>query len=287
MFLRKSWLLAVVVGAAGALPVTAAGAVPTPDVDYVALGDSAASGPLVLPIDLTSLGCNRSDANYPTLAAGLMQVHSLTDVTCDGADLDDVHHPKSTDFGDVPPQIDAVTAGTDLVTLHFGANDIGLVGAAMDCINLLPPPFGTSCKAVQTAGGVDRLKARIDATGPELAATLAAIRAKAPQARIFVVGYATYLPPDGCYPEVPIWKVDANYIRSTLDSLNAMLATTAAANGAGYIDLATPSVGHDMCKAPWTRWVEPLVPGNVAAPLHPNNAGMVGFAHAVVAAVAP
>jgi GDSL-like Lipase/Acylhydrolase family len=274
----------VVATATAAAPVGASPAA-LPDTDYAALGDSAAAGPLVLPMDLDQPGCHRSEVNYPSLAAMSLGVRSLHDVTCDGADFDDVHRPKSTDFGDMPPQIEAITADTDLVTLHFGANDIGLVGAAMDCINLLPQPFGDSCKAEQTAGGVDRLKAKIDATAPELVATLDAIRSRAPQARIFVVGYATYLPSNGCYPLVPVWKVDANYIRSTLDSLNAMLRTTAVANDAGYIDLATPSVGHDMCKAPGVRWVEPLIPGSIAAPLHPNNIGMVGFAQAVVATV--
>ncbi|MFL6127306.1 MAG: SGNH/GDSL hydrolase family protein, partial [Actinophytocola sp.] len=32
---------------------------------YVALGDSAASGPVILPVDLSSPGCYRSMRNYP------------------------------------------------------------------------------------------------------------------------------------------------------------------------------------------------------------------------------
>lgn len=64
-----------------------------------------------------------------------------------------------------------------------------------------------------------------------------------------------------------------------------MLATQAAANGATVVDWYKASIGHDACKGSSTRWVEPVVPGNPAAPIHPNKAGMVGAANALVAAV--
>ena len=44
------------------------------------------------------------------------------------------------------------------------------------------------------------------------------------------------------------------------------------------------SVGKDACKGSGTRWVEPLIPGNAAAPFHPNARGMAGVTPAVVAA---
>ena len=44
------------------------------------------------------------------------------------------------------------------------------------------------------------------------------------------------------------------------------------------------AAGKDACKGPGTRWVEPLVPGNAAAPFHPNARGMAGVTPAVVAA---
>ena len=60
--------------------------------------------------------------------------------------------------------------------------------------------------------------------------------------------------------------------------------TTAAANGARYVDTYTAAIGHDACKSSSTRWVEPLVPGNTAAPFHPNARGMAGVTPAIVAA---
>src|SRR4051794_14458012 len=70
---------------------------------YVALGDSAASGPVILPVDLSSPGCYRSQRNYPKLAAAQVGV-PITDVTCSGADTGDMTAPQGTDFGAVPPQ---------------------------------------------------------------------------------------------------------------------------------------------------------------------------------------
>jgi hypothetical protein len=64
-----------------------------------------------------------------------------------------------------------------------------------------------------------------------------------------------------------------------------MLAQQAVANGARIVDDYTASIGRDACKSPSTRWVEPLVPVNLAAPFHPNARGEAGIAAVVVGAV--
>jgi lysophospholipase L1-like esterase len=252
---------------------------------YVALGDSAASGPLILPVDPSSPGCYRSQRNYPKLAAAQLGV-PIVDVTCSGADTGDMTASQSTDFGDVPPQFDALTADTTLVTLQIGGNDAGLVGLAESCVNLLPPPFGTSCADENTAGGGDVYGARVAAVGPRVEAVLDGIHQRAPGARVYVVGYTTYLPRNGCYPRVQVWPRDANYIQAKIDQLNQVLASAAASHGATYVDIRTPGIGHDVCRSSSVRWVEPFIPGNVAAPLHPNANGMAGMAAVVAAAVA-
>ncbi|HYQ65921.1 SGNH/GDSL hydrolase family protein [Actinophytocola sp.] len=267
-------LLASTVGSAGAAAER-----------YVALGDSAASGPLILPVDLSSPGCYRSQRNYPKLAAAQVGV-PVVDVTCSGADTGDMTAPQGTDFGDVPPQFDALTADTTLVTLQIGGNDAGLVGLAESCVNLLPSPFGTSCADENTAGGGDVYGERVAAVGPRVEAVLDGIHQRAPGARVYVVGYTTYLPQNGCYPRVQVWPRDANYVQAKIDQLNQVLASAAAAHDATYVDIRTPGIGHDVCRSSSVRWVEPFVPGNVAAPLHPNANGMAGMAAVLAAAVA-
>jgi lysophospholipase L1-like esterase len=251
---------------------------------YVALGDSAASGPLIPAPDLSEPGCFRSTNNYPKLTAARIGV-PITDVTCSGADTADMTNSQNTDFGAVPPQFDALDAGTPLVTLQIGGNDAGLVGLAESCLNLLPEPFGTSCRDTNTAGGRDVYGERVAAVGPKVAAVLDGIQQRAPGARVFVVGYTTYLRPNGCYPRVQVWARDANYVQARIDQLNQVLATEAAAHGATYVDIRTPGIGKDVCASSSVRWTEPFIPGNVAAPLHPNARGMAGMAEVVAAAV--
>ena len=253
---------------------------------YVALGDSAASGPLVPLPDLSMLGCFRSTSNYPKLAAAALGV-PITDVTCSGADTGDMFSPQSTDFGTAPPQLDALTADTTLVSLQIGGNDAGLVGLAESCLNLLPEWLGgSSCFDENTAGGGDVYGDRVASVRPKVDAVLAEIHARAPLARVFVVGYTTYLRPGGCFPLVPVWARDADYIQAKIDQLNQVLADAAAASGASYVDIRTPGVGKDVCALPVVRWTEPFIPVNVAAPLHPNLTGMVGMSQVVAAAMA-
>ncbi len=68
--------------------------------------------------------------------------------------------------------------------------------------------------------GQDSRRVKTDALRPKPAASVADIRARSPQAKIFVVGYGTYALPGGCYPRVPIIKKDADYIRATLQYSN-------------------------------------------------------------------
>ncbi len=75
------------------------------------------------------------------------------------------------------------------------------------------------------------------------------------------------------------------YLRAKQRELNAMLAAQAAAAGAGPIDWYTAAIGRDACRSSGTRWVEPIVPGPAAAPVHPNRSGMTGAAGLLVSAL--
>src|SRR6185503_3719107 len=152
-----------------------------------------------------------------------------------------------------------------------------------DCVSL--NPFGSPCKNQYTAGGVDEISRRIAETGPKVDAVLDGIRARSPQALILVVNYSALFPHsgNGCYPQMPVARGDVAYIRAKQEELNAMLAQQAAANGAGLVDVYSASRGHSACAAPGLRWVEPYVPANAAAPLHPNLLGMRAMADLIVA----
>ena len=72
----------------------------------------------------------------------------------------------------------------------------------------------------------------------------------------------------------PVWERDC-----------ARMAEQATMHGASYVDLRTPSIGHDACQWPGTRWVEGLLPGVVDdgfTPMHPNATGMTSALPAIL-----
>ena len=120
-----------------------------------------------------------------------------------------------------------------------------------------------------------------------MAAVLEAIHARAPGAKVFLVGYGDIVPTtgSGCWPSVPFAPDDVGYLDQVEVELNAMLAAEAASHGATYVNDYAASVGHDACQAESKRWIEPLVPWSRAAPFHPNAAGMAHFATVLIGAM--
>ncbi|MEV0739095.1 SGNH/GDSL hydrolase family protein [Streptomyces sp. NPDC050549] len=251
-------------------------------VNYVALGDSYASGRgIPTQVDAT---CARSDQNCPSLLAAARN-WQLTDVSCSGATTAALAGPQ----GSKAPQPDAPGADTDVVTLTIGGNDIGFSGNLATCAGLTSKnPTGNPCQTFFTSDGTDRPAQRVDDTAPKIAAALDAVHERAPRARVVVVGYPDLFPDDGvgCTSSaVPLAAGDFAYLRDTEKKLNAMIAGQASAHGAAYVDTYTPTVGHDMCKPAGERWIEPLVAATPTAPAHPNAQGQQAMAATVERAV--
>jgi lysophospholipase L1-like esterase len=281
---RASRRLLALLLALAALALATLSAAAAHAANYAALGDSYAAGPLI-PNPVLPLGCLKSSSNYPHLAAPGIGL-TLRDASCSGATTEDMTNPQDVEpDGPNPPQLNALDSSTTVVSLTIGGNDIGFSEVAESCVTV--NPFSHPCLDKYNAGGVDQLKARIEATAPKVAAVLQGIHARAPEAKIYVLNYPAIFPETGfgCWPQMPVGFQDVPYLRSTEQQLNSMLATQASANGATLVNWYDASIGHDACKGTLTRWVEPLVPTNLAAPIHPNKAGMVGGANALLAAV--
>ncbi|MFI9387928.1 SGNH/GDSL hydrolase family protein [Kutzneria sp. NPDC052558] len=276
-----------VLAAVGALLATAGPAVADEyplNTEYVALGDSFAAGPLLLPQDGYHFDpCLQSTVDYAHLVAKALQAKTFRDVTCSGATTDNIlATPQKPDLPispSVPIQIGAVTPTTTLVTISIGANDIGLASLALTCLNLLPEPNGTSCKDTATAGGVDRGAEAVAAEAPHLAAVLDTVHQKAPHARIVITSYANYIQPGGCYPLQPVWPRDADYIQGLVNQLGEVTKAVAAQHNAEYVDFVAPGVGHDGCHLT-QNWVNVVLPGTTLGPvpLHPTWLGERNFA---------
>jgi lysophospholipase L1-like esterase len=249
---------------------------------FTALGDSYAAGPLI-PLPLSPFGCLKSSNNYGRIAQRTLAFAEYRDATCSGAETEDMAQPQDVSPGPNPPQFDSLSADTALVTVTIGGNDIGFAGIAEDCVSIVP--FGSPCRDQYVQNGNDEISNRIAATAPLVDAVLQGIRARTSQTtRILVVNYSAIFPHtgNGCYPRMPVARGDVTWLRSKQVELNAMLADRAAANGAGVVDVYSASAGRSACASSGTRWVEPFIPGNAAAPLHPNLRGMRAMAGMVV-----
>ena len=282
-------LLAVVVPICLVTPAAADPPAQVPVQRYVALGDSYAAGPLIPVPTGEPAGCLRSNRNYPSVVAKTLGIADFRDVSCSGATTENITGPQDVPLGQNAPQLEALTSDTELVTISIGGNDIGFTGIVTECAQRSPlQPTGSACKDHYTAGGTDELAQRIEEAAPQVAGVLAAVDERSPDARVLLVGYPAILPDEGpgCFPVVPFSPGDVAYLREVEKSLNAMLADEAARAGAEFVDTYTPSIGHDACQPPGTKWVEGLVPTAPAAPVHPNALGMAQIGAVVAAAVA-
>jgi lysophospholipase L1-like esterase len=272
--------------AAGSAQLSAA-TVPALSGSMVALGDSYTAGAL-LPANLTAspLGCLRSTKAYPELVARSLG-ESLTDRACASAGVQDMTAAQQTNLGTNPPQLNALAPDDSLVLLTLGGDDLGFMNVLDKCMELsFTDPWGSPCEAYYTKGGTDQLAAAVRAEAPRMAAVLAAIAARAAQARIVVVGYPDLFPlSGGCWPAVPITDGDIAYLRGIELQVNAMLAADAKAANATFVNAFNPTIGHDFCRPEKIRDVEGLLPGSWALPFHPNARGQAAIAAAVLAAL--
>ncbi|MET8703462.1 SGNH/GDSL hydrolase family protein [Kitasatospora sp. NPDC004723] len=277
---------------------------PTPTGPYVALGDSYTSGLKISPQqEAEPKGCSRSAVNYPSLVAKALGLSGdrFHDVSCSGARTGDLTGAQSTDGGSNPPQLDALTPATRLVTIGIGGNDAGFMDVVGQCAkeNLVDALRGlvgsdraaAPCRDSYAAadGGGDQVQRKVDAAGERLGQQLKEIKRRAPQARVYVVGYPALLPADpaSCVPVLgsTVAGGDLGFLVEKEQQLNTMLKRRAEAAGAVFVDLAAPSAGHDMCAGESARWVEPPFPAHGLAAIHPNAKGQEGAAEAVLKAV--
>ncbi|MFC3243089.1 GDSL-type esterase/lipase family protein [Gordonia humi] len=163
----------------------------------------------------------------------------------------------------------------------IGGNDAALYSTLVgDCARVAESdPRGAPCRAEL---GPDPQRAVDDEIGPAVTKALRDIAARAPHAKIVIVGYPWLVPrSSACRPAVRIADGDIAYVRRVQTGLNAAIADAAAAAGAEFVDLSGVSDGHDACAAESVRWIEPMVGGRSPITMHPNEAGQRAMADAV------
>ncbi|MFI2209914.1 SGNH/GDSL hydrolase family protein [Streptomyces sp. NPDC020141] len=303
------WTAAALALTAGLLlpgPRPAAAAQP---VEWVTLGDSYTAGVIeatgrVVADD----GCARTVESYPEIIRrGLgPRVHAVN-VSCGGATVENivskeripVSRPvapgqETPEYPPTPPQISAVTADTDLITVGVGSETLGLSGILAECTALghESAGLGAPCRDA-FAGSVESGLSKVRV---EYAEMLRALHDKAPFARVITVGYPRLVPEDPalCRFNNPlefgtITPEDLRWLRTALlEPLNAEIEHAAAEAGDTHVDLYASSAGHSVCDdlggRNWADGLQSAVPRSWAY-AHPNARGQAHAAGRVRAAI--
>jgi lysophospholipase L1-like esterase len=221
---------------------------------YVALGSSYAAGPGI-PTQSGGL-CLRSSHNYPGLVAAKLKL-SLVDVSCSGATTANV---LTTSLDTNPPQIDAVTSDTSLVTFTVGGNDIGYTATAFSC------GMGGPCTSHPA-----RLAASLATLKTSLTTMISTIRSRAPSAKIVMVTYPRLIPPTAC-PALNFTQEGEQLVASMGQGLEQVFGEVAKTT---HVLLADPyAIGqtHGPCAPPDTSWIAGHTV-TVGYPYHPTPLG--------------
>ncbi|GGJ89900.1 lipase [Streptomyces camponoticapitis] len=290
---------------AGAAPATAAAAY-----EWVALGDSYTAGVIQAAgetFEVPRDGCERTDQSYPqVIDRDLGPLIELTNVSCGAATIDDItfnaqepigrHLPPFSEdpdypFPPVPPQSEAVSPGTDVITVGVGGNSLGFGDILFTCLQLGSGTggVGTPCRDDLA----DNVPERLTQVSQKYDEMLATLQERAPHARIVTVGYPTIVPDDTSKCRYNDWEQfasitpgDLDWLRDdVLEPLNKVVEKSAGDHDASFVNLYDSSRNHSVCDA--GRWVEGIFtrfPDQTAF-VHPNAKGHRNAADHVTSAL--
>jgi hypothetical protein len=221
---------------------------------YVALGDSYSSGVGAGSYLAGSGDCKRSTKAYPYLWAAAHSPSSFDFTACSGARTGDV----------LASQLTPLSAATGLVSISVGGNDAGFADVMTTCVL----QSDSSCLA-----RINTAKAYVDSTLPgQLDGVYSAIRSKAPNAQVVVLGYPRfYKLGTGC---VGLSETKRKAINDAADYLDTAIAKRAANFGYVFGDVRTTFTGHEICSG--SSWLHSLNWLNIGESYHPTAAGQLG-----------
>ncbi|PPK63625.1 SGNH/GDSL hydrolase family protein [Actinokineospora auranticolor] len=319
---RVPALVAVVCTALGALAAPAA-AESADVIQWVAMGDSYAAGVIpAAGVEVTGGGqrdgCARTAGSYPeVLRTRLGDAIDLTNVSCGGATIAEVvSDPQSPNgynlpffevydpgypFSPVDPQVSAIPESANVVSVQVGGNTLGFAELIYVCLQLgssADKDTDHPCADYFTSGGdgVPTITERLTEVSRQYGEMLGTIQAVAPNAKVLALGYPAIIPED---PSTCAYGFDAAGLRNfatatypdldflrteVLERFNATIAQQAATHNVTYVDVYTPTVGHDVCSS--DKWIEGLADRSGGwALVHPNAAGHARIADLLEAAV--
>jgi lysophospholipase L1-like esterase len=244
-------VLAAVIGVviATAAPASAAGA------NYVALGDSYASGVGSGSYISSSGSCLRSTLAYSQLWANSHAPASYISVACSGA--------KTTDVS--ANQLGPLNSGTTLVSITIGGNDVGFAHVMEDCVI-----YGTTTCVNEVNAAENTARNQLPGW---LDTVYNNIRSHAPNARVVVVDYPRFY--HDLWYCIGLSSTSRNKINEGADVLDGVIQTAAGRHGFAFGDVrAAFANGHEICDS--GSWLHSIDWSNIVQSYHPTASGQSG-----------
>jgi lysophospholipase L1-like esterase len=226
-------------------------------VEYAALGDSYASGTGTR--EYYDSGCQRSNHSYAVKIANA-HGYPLKHAACSGARINDVRNN----------QLSALSSATALVTISVGGNDAGFSNVITECAK----PWPWTCW-----GKIDTAQSFIKNTLPgQLNSLYDDIRARAPNAKVIVVGYPRIFNGEECNFGARISSGEQAELNETADLLSNTISAAAASHGFTYVDPRGAFTSHAICDD--SEWINGLS-NPIGESYHPNRSGHDGFVNLI------
>ncbi|MDG9713730.1 SGNH/GDSL hydrolase family protein [Streptomyces sp. DH10] len=221
---------------------------------YAALGDSYSSGVGAGSYISSSGDCKRSTKAYPYLWAAAHSPSTFDFTACSGARTGDV----------LSGQLGPLSSATGLVSISVGGNDAGFADVMTTCVT----QSDSAC-----VSRINTARAYVDSTLPgKLDSVYSAIRSKAPNAHVVVLGYPRfYKLSTTC---LGLSEAKRKAINDASDHLNTAIAKRAANHGFTFGDVRPAFTGHEICSG--DSWLHSVNWLNIGESYHPKAPGQSG-----------
>lgn len=245
------------------LQASAAGASAVPS--YSALGDSYAAGVGTNDYYESSGACQRSPIAYAPIIAS-SEGFGLDFAACSGATTSQV----------LDSQLGGLNASTALVTVSAGGDNVGFANVLQTCAEYGWIDFWgyDPCQSAINSGEASIA----NGLAQSLQVLYSTIAARAPGARVDVVGYPALFDPNGDVcpfgGSLFITQNEALQLNQGANQMDAVIQAEAAAYGFHFVDPRPAFASHAVCTSnPWINGVTYPTSNS----FHPDAAGYQGL----------
>ncbi len=232
------------------------------NVDYMALGDSFASGEgaydYFSETDTSENMCHLSKSSYPYLIGEQLGLNSYNSVACSGAKIENISQyvqkeniPSPNNMGDLLPgykrQIQYIKKyQPNVVTIGIGGNDIGFGKAIIQCVGYSVIP-NTCYRYYEDRLEIVRL---INKQFTRFVETFSELKSGVkPGTKIYMLGYPEVAKNNGnCAVNVRLNNEEVEFSNLLIEYLNTVIERSAKKEGVRYVDVGDAFVGHKLCE---------------------------------------